>query len=217
MAQTNLRNNRAERLRRKRKRRRQRIKTVLIFILTAAALISGVKLAKSVRYSGMGNNGSVPLLLQTDDKWNNLPYGSSTVGISGCGPTCLSMVITALTDSQNMTPDAVADFSAANGYYVDGVGTSWSLMSDGARRLGLKVKEISLDEGIIADKLEHGYPIICSVTKGDFTNEGHFIVLTSYNDGIIHVNDPNSSENSAKDWSYERLKGQINNLWVYGK
>lgn len=42
-------------------------------------------------------------------------------------------------------------------------------------------------------------------------------LLTGYEDGTFTVHDPNSRANSAKRWSYERLQGQIRNLWAYQK
>lgn len=214
MTRTEIRHRKEERIRKKRKKRVKRLRAVLILMLAVSATVCGIHMAKIMR-GGIDAETGVPLFLQTDERWKDTPYGNSTVGISGCGPTCLSMVFTALTQNQSMTPDAVAQFSEQNGYYVDGVGTSWSLMSSGAKKLGLKVKEVPLSEEIIADKLSNGYPIICSVTQGDFTNEGHFIVLTAYDNGIIRVNDPNSEVNSRKSWSYDRLKGQISAMWVY--
>lgn len=215
MTRTELRNSRAQRTRRKRARRIRRMRSIMIVILVISAVLCGTRLAKNMRYSGINAEDGVPLLLQTDERWKDTPYGNSTIEISGCGPTCLSMVLVALTGNQDMTPASVAEFSQTNGYYVDGIGTSWSLMSDGAKKLGLKVKELPLDEKTIADRLNNGYPVICSVTRGDFTDEGHFIVLTSYENGSFRVNDPNSSVNSARAWSYDRLKGQISAMWTY--
>ena len=51
---------------------------------------------------------------------------------------------------------------------------------------------------------------------GDFTTEGHFIVLTGYENGEIKVNDPNCRTRSTL-WDYEELQGQIRNLWVFEK
>jgi predicted double-glycine peptidase len=88
-------------------------------------------------------------------------------------------------------------------------------MSEGASFLGLDVTEIPLDEQRIADNLEVGNPIICIMGPGDFTTSGHFIVLTSYEDGMVTVNDPNSIERSNKKWSFAEISSQIRNLWVY--
>ena len=42
------------------------------------------------------SNG-VPLFLQFDERWGYTPYGFTVGGISGCAPTCLSMVAYYLT------------------------------------------------------------------------------------------------------------------------
>ena len=56
---------------------------------------------------------SFPLLLQWDKRWGYAPYGGSIIGLSGCGPTCLSMVLITLTGNETQTPAQVAQFSAA--------------------------------------------------------------------------------------------------------
>ena len=71
------------------------------------------------------------------------------------------------------------------------------------------------DENAMANTLSYGNPIICSMGPGDFTDNGHFIVLTGYENGMFHVNDPNSKIRSEKTWSYEELKNQIVNMWWY--
>ena len=81
--------------------------------------------------------------------------------------------------------------------------------------MGLDVTEIPLDEQRIIDNLQVGNPIVAVLGPGDFTTTGHFIVLTAYQDRQIKVNDPNSRENSEKLWDYDRISGQIKNLWVF--
>ncbi len=157
----------------------------------------------------------VPLFLQWDTRWGYVPYGDSDVGQSGCAPTCLSMVIVALTGDTEATPNAVAAYSEKNGYYVKGTGTSWSLMTEGSSTFHISSKELPLSKSVIFSELESGHPIICSLRPGDFTTTGHFIVLTEVVDGEIRVNDPNSTARSSKLWSYETLENQIKNLWAF--
>lgn len=156
-----------------------------------------------------------PLLLQWDKRWGYAAYGESIIGLSGCGPTCLSMVLVTLTGNKEYTPDKVAGFSEANGYYVQGSGTAWSLMTDGASKLGLAAKELPLAESVMKTALDNGQPIICSMGAGDFTTQGHFILLRGYNEDGFFVNDPNCIARSSQVWSYEKLQGQIKNLWSY--
>ncbi len=201
--------------RRKKRRRIRRIRNFMILFFTVSAICAGITAGVTARRGISAEHTAIPLLLQTDSRWKDIPYGGSTIGISGCGPVCLSMTASAITGNTELSPDFVAAFSEENGYYVSGVGTSWDLMTDGARQIGLKVKELALDEELIKKELNKGHPIICSMLPGDFTNEGHFIVLTAYKDGMIYLNDPNSEANSSKEWSYETLKTQIGAMWVY--
>ena len=161
------------------------------------------------------SRSAVPLFLQWDKRWGYEQYGSDMIAITGCGPTCLAMAGYYLTgDGETFDPAAVAAFSEKNGYYASGYGSSWTLISEGAVKLGLDVTEIPLVEKRIKDNLEVGNPIICAMGPGDFTTTGHYIVLIGLEDGKFIVNDPNSLENSNKLWSYEQIQSQIRNLWV---
>lgn len=166
--------------------------------------------------SGEVTQGTIPLFLQWDERWGYQEYGSDMLAITGCGPTCLSMVYCGLTGRTDKSPLEIANFSEAQGYYSDGVGTAWTLMSQGAVQLGLNVQEIPLTAQLIIDQLNAGHPVICIMGPGDFTDNGHYIVLLRVNeDGSIAVNDPNSPKNSEKSWDLERLMGQMENLWAY--
>ena len=159
--------------------------------------------------------GGVPLLLQWDKRWGYHSYCGGLIGYTGCGPTCLSMVILYLTGDTTCSPDVVADYAEQNGYVDEQWGTRWALMSQGCEDFRIQSEELPVNEERMRDTVENGHPIICSVGKGDFTDQGHFIVLTGYEDGKFQVNDPNSRENSAKLWSYETLRKQIKNMWVF--
>ena len=102
-----------------------------------------------------------------------------------------------------------------NEYYVDGVGTAWTLMYEGCEAMGISGKEIPLSEEVMRGELKAGRPIIASMAPGDFTDAGHFIVIVDYKDGLFYVHDPNSKKNTEVGWSYETLKTQIKNMWSY--
>lgn len=157
---------------------------------------------------------SVPLLFQWDERWGYSQYGDNVMGLTGCGPTCLSMVCIYLLEDTKYDPRYIADFSVENGYCVPGSGSAWTLISKGGKKLGLDVIEIPLDENRIIRNLEVGNPIICIMGPGDFTTTGHFIVMTEYVDGKIKINDPNSKVRSEMLWEFEDIKNQIRNLWV---
>lgn len=158
-----------------------------------------------------------PLLLQWDSRWGYASYGDSNIGIAGCAPTCLSMVILSLTGNSEATPDKLADYSMRNGHYVEGIGTAWTLLSDGAEEYGLTVRELGLDEDEMKTCLNRGGLIICSMRPGDFTTSGHFIVIYDYDANGFYVNDPNSRIRSDRQWSFGDIKYQIKNIWGYTK
>ncbi|MCC8074918.1 MAG: C39 family peptidase [Clostridiales bacterium] len=166
--------------------------------------------------SGEVVQGEIPLFLQWDERWGYETYGDDFLAVTGCGPTCLSMVVCGLTGEGRWNPYAVADWAEEQGYYVDGVGSSWELMDQGAQFLGLTVVDVSYNADSILAALGEGTPIICSMGPGDFTSSGHFIVLTGVDDdGNVTVNDPNSRKNSQKIWAIDTLIPQMRNLWGY--
>ncbi|MEE1031993.1 MAG: C39 family peptidase [Ruminococcus sp.] len=160
-------------------------------------------------------DGEMPLLMQWDERWGYYIYGDNVIGLTGCGPTCLSMVASYLLNDPELTPLAIAQFSVRNGYCVSGHGTSWELMSEGAGKLGLYSKEVPLHEETVLQYLQQGKPIISIMGEGDFTDNGHYIVFTGVENGKIKVNDPNSKERSEKLWDFASIQSQIKNMWVF--
>ena len=161
------------------------------------------------------NSDGVPLFIQWDPMWGYLDYGGNVVGLSGCGPVCLAMAGAYVTgDYETFRPDRMVEFALEEGYRVPGNGTMWSLISEGGEKLGLDVRELPLVEGLMKEELEDGNPIICILGPGIFTEQGHYIVLTGYENGKFRLNDPNSPERSAKLWDYSEFEDQVRNLWV---
>lgn len=164
--------------------------------------------------SEYANTDGIPLLMQWDQRWGYSKYGDDIIAVSGCGPTSLSMVCIGLLGDTSLDPKTIAEFSMENNYCAPGNGTFWTLMSEGAPRLGVNTEEVPLDENALKEKLEAGYPVICVVGPGDFTDGGHYMVMTDYVDGKIKINDPNSKEKTDKLWSYADIESQIENLWA---
>ena len=168
---------------------------------------------QDIDLSEYADTDEVPLFMQWDKRWGYTPYGEDMLAISGCGPTCLSMVCVHLLNDTSLNPRVIAQFSEENDFCAPGDGTKWTLISEGGVMLGLNVEEVYLDESNISQILQSSNPIICAMGPGDFTSSGHYIVLTDYVDGMIKINDPNSIARSEKLWSYAEIVGQIDNLW----
>ncbi len=168
---------------------------------------------QKIDLSGDYTPGEVPLLMQWDKRWGYDAYGPDMIGIAGCGPTCLSMAYIYLTGDTSMNPREMAEYAYENGYYSN-QGTSWSLWTEGVRGLGLYGEEVSLNENSMENALDHGAVLVCSMAPGDFTTEGHMIVIRGYDEDGFFVNDPNRKSNSRKQWTFQRLEGQIKGMWA---
>lgn len=159
--------------------------------------------------------GTIPRLYQTDPAWAGEPYAGTDVLTAGCGPACMTMVYVGLTGKTDYDPASMAAFSETNGFVDSGM-TTWLFMTEGAAMLGLAAQELPADANVLVAALHEGRPVIASVRPGDFTTVGHFIVITGVDEaGDLVINDPNSSENSAKSWDAQRVLSQCANLWAY--
>lgn len=159
-----------------------------------------------------------PLFLQWDPRWGYAEYGDeSNVGLSGCGPTCLSMVLYYLTKDETLTPNKIAAYSMENGYYMSGTGTLWALLEELPLLYGVEVGQPETDKAVMESELDRGNILICSMGAGDFTTGGHFIVIYGYDEAGFHVNDSNCVARSRKSWSFKQIEKQIKHIWSFGK
>lgn len=157
-----------------------------------------------------------PLFLQWDPRWGYVNYGdNSCIGLAGCGPTCLSMALYYLTGDAGITPDSVAAYSMACGYYVSGSGTAWRLLTDLPTKYGVKVSEPQHSQQTLESALDQGKIIICSMRPGNFTAGGHFIVIYGYDEEGFMINDSNCVTRSMKHWTYGDIAAQIKHVWVF--
>lgn len=169
-------------------------------------------MGKEIDLSGEVKDGAVPLLMQWDKRWGYDLYGNSMIGLAGCGPTCMTMAYLYQTGDLDMNPRTMAEFAQDSGFHTE-EGTSWDFWTLGAEALGLYGEVVSLSENAMKSVLDNGGLLVCSMSAGDFTTGGHYILLRGYDDNGFFVNDPNRKTNSEKQWDYETLASQIKNLW----
>lgn len=149
---------------------------------------------------------------QYDPAWRNKPYGSSTVGESGCGPSSIAMIVSTFGDK--VTPDQVA--ARFSQYYIPGQGSSWGLMTEGPRAYGYTSVDIGNNMTKAAEELRKGAVILASGEgPKPFTTGGHILVLRGITaDGKILVGDSGHTDTSDKEWDPEQLAGSIRNMWA---
>ena len=127
----------------------------------------------------------------------------------------MAMVAAGLTGDITATPAKLAAYGTENGYLDEENNTYWKFMNEAGKNWGLSCYESDMTEAQVMTELKAGHPIICSVGPGDFTQNGHFIVLAGCEGGKIKVNDPFSRATSSQLWDFERIKQQTKAMWVY--
>lgn len=157
----------------------------------------------------------IPLFIQWDKRWGYDAYGNDVIGLSGCGPTCLSMIVIGLTKNQEATPDKLADYATEHGYYEQNSGTKWPFMDEVAAVYGVQGYYIYLSKDNMQEELSQGHPLVCAMRSGDFTSQGHFIVIAGMEGDKFLVHDPNSIERSQQLWDYDTLQYQISAIWAF--
>lgn len=157
----------------------------------------------------------IPLFIQWDKRWGYDAYGNDVIGLSGCGPTCLSMIVIGLTKNQEATLDKLADYATEHGYYEQNSGTKWSFMDEVAAVYGVQGYYIYLSKDNMQEELSQGHPLVCAMRSGDFTSQGHFIVIAGMEGDKFLVHDPNSIERSQQLWDYDTLQYQISAIWAF--
>ena len=162
-------------------------------------------------------HGQIPIFYQWTSTWGYAKYGEEQIAIDGCGPTCLAMVAVGLTGDTSYTPKKVADISMEIGTYLSDTGTTWDLMEKGPGQMGFQSWQMkSWSASAILQELESGHPVICSMKEGNFTTQGHFIVLAGVaEDGKVLVNDPNSKVRTQTEWDAQELLDQTKGMWAF--
>lgn len=121
-----------------------------------------------------------------------------SVATSGCGATCLSMVIEYLTGDTAQTPQTLFETAWKNGDYF-GSGLSHDALDRLAWANGVTGTWIGRDEDRLRQALAAGRPVIAHMGPGQFADEGHYILLRGLTDnGLVVMNDPNSEENTYR-------------------
>ena len=143
---------------------------------------------------------------QYDPAWKDKPYASSTIGESGCGPSAMAMIITALTGG-SVKPPETADYAARQGLYEPGAGSKWTIGPVLAKNWGLKSQFIGADVARISATLKAG-GLVIAAGQGPkpFTSGGHMIVIRAVTaDGKFKIGDSGHSDTSDQLWDARQL------------
>lgn len=164
--------------------------------------------------------------LQTDARWKDKDYSakgeSTTIGRSGCGPTCAAMIIETLT-GKTFTPADACAWSLKRGYKAPNQGTYYSyfvpqfaaygIVCERLNTANLYGNKTSPVHAKAFDLLKKGYYLIACMGKGLWTSSGHYIMVW-WEDGKVRINDPASTKDARLNGDLATFKAQVKYYWA---
>lgn len=164
----------------------------------------------------LGDYQGLTYYSQIDNRWKNNLYTSTgnktqTIGSSGCGPTCASMVVSSIKGA--ITPDKMANLFVQNGYRSANNGTYWSAYRAVADEFNIGYTETS-DIQKALELLRNNNYIIVSCGNGLFTTGGHYIVLVGIEGNTLKIYDP-YNYNGKFNTSTRRGKVEVSGNTIY--
>lgn len=156
--------------------------------------------------------GSVDMVYyqQSAPAWADKAYGRDKIGGYGCGPTAMAMVVSSLT-AQSVNPEQMAKWAADNGYWASRSGSRHSIVPGAAKAYGLTASAFrQMEPDAMLRQLAEGNVFVALMTKGHFTQSGHFIVIRGATlSGTVLVADPNSPERSQAEWDPQLILNEL--------
>ena len=149
------------------------------------------------------------------EDYANDSYGNgTTIASAGSGPTAMAMVVATLTDKE-ITPVDAANWSLEHGYRCYGNGTYWTYFDAYAQENGLSCTQSNINGNSIMSSLQSGDPVIVAVGPGEYTDNGHFVVLTGLtDDGKVSIIDPNSRTKSSSTYDLDLFLREGTQQWT---
>jgi len=168
--------------------------------------------------------------LQTDSRWKNTDYStmgeSTTIGKSGCGPSCMAMVIATLKDS-SVTPVTTCAWSLKKGYKAVNQGTYYTYFVPPGAAYNIILSRVNTtniygSNSIVASTshekalaaVKAGNWVVCCMGKGNWTSSGHYILWYGVNGNNALIRDPNSTKIARTNALISLLQSQVKYYWI---
>ncbi len=197
----------------------QRIPELALSEPDAMDFVAGYPTAES-KASDFGQDnakGSYPMLFDWDTRWAYVEYAGSVLGVTGSGPTALSMAYMGLTGKTDKTAAAFAADATDKGYTSTGnEGTTADLFTYEARQLGFKIKQYDPSADSITSLLAtKGTVAIVRLKEGFDTSSAHWALIVKRNDdGSVTLYDPACSAASSHPWDVGSIAAGASDLYA---
>lgn len=203
----------------------ENINSIIESIFTTTGKYSDGKIGASAYTANVTYvNGSFKnkIAYYNQNDYKSYPYGNyGTIASHGCGTTSMAIVISSFL-GREVSPVETTNWACSNGYCTSS-GSSHSVIPGLAAQYGLNsTNEISSSSNLqpVVDALASGNSLVVVLAKsGEFTNSGHFLVLTGVDaSGNISVADPASRKKTEKTYTLDFLinptQGHIVKFWI---
>lgn len=163
----------------------------------------------------------MPLYLQTQQSWSNVPYGNNTIGISGCGLTCAAMTVEWFTGERCTPFDLVYQVGnncmvyADDGTLVNDMGLFGDYLHE---KYGFDVSEQywNVKRALAEVNNDYSQAVVWAGVNGQLGDEwydGHIIVIYRVGDEYVEIRDPYNQENSEARYSIYDFENM--DCWTY--
>ena len=151
---------------------------------------------------------------QYDSRWAKHSWKGVTVGGSGCGPTAIANVVTAL--KKKKTPKQVFDWICKNGYMTIGSGTYWAGITAALKHYGITKFKVTSSASNALKCLRKGHWLIGVVGPSRWTRGGHYILLYGIdsNNHLKISDSASSSDYREKDGPFSEYKAAECMQWI---
>ena len=145
-----------------------------------------------------------------EEPWASQTFGNDPIRGYGCGPTAMAMLASSLTGEET-DPGAMADWAYQQGYCAPGSGSYLSIVEGTASAIGLEAEAYeAASADALVQQLASGHLFVALMTRGHFTERGHFIILRGVTlEGRVLVADPNSRERSLAAWEPQLILDEL--------
>lgn len=146
----------------------------------------------------------------------------TTIGKSGCGPSCMAMVIATL-KNKNVTPKDTCAWSLSHGFKATNQGTYYSYFAPQGKAYEIAVAQLNGSSlygkanqwandyhAKALVEIKKGNMVICCMGKGNWTRGGHFILWYGLDvKSRALINDPNSTKAERTCADLSLLQSQV--------
>lgn len=171
---------------------------------------------KTSRYNEEVTRGTFPTLYTWDERWGNMEYGGEDLplGLTGSGPTCLSMAYMGLTGRSEKSPADMAELAEDCGYDTGDTYCTGELFVNEAGSIGLVCSEVAIDVDTFERVLENNV-IVCRVKADSFTPMEHYVLVVGlYDNGSCRVLDPTSTTVTTRPWDVASVVSNTENAYA---